>query len=107
MLGGTVAELADYIQVNGGVVIGAVALASKSDFGLQTAGADQVRELEQRFGSEIASRFGIEPSPPTRPDTSFASEMLTTSELESLMRKAAEDSAYYRKAFADLRPRIS
>jgi hypothetical protein len=45
------------------------------------------------------------PNPPKRPAGTFiVTEMLTPEEIERLKRRAKENSAFYRKAFAHLRP---
>ncbi len=43
------------------------------------------------------------PSPPRKPSTSSASEMLTASELESLRREMRASAAYMQKAYPHLR----
>ena len=45
-------------------------------------------------------------SPQTKRPTSSASEMLTPSEIQSLRQSVKETSAYAKKAFAHLRPKV-
>jgi hypothetical protein len=64
VLGGTIAELSDYIQRGGGTVVGVATIANQSRNGvrgLTAALPAQVRDIERRFGDEIRTELGIAP----------------------------------------------
>lgn len=61
VLGGTLAELANHIQQNGGEVVGIVTLVNASRTGHYTANPRHLRLIEQRFGNEVRQHLGVEP----------------------------------------------
>lgn len=62
VMGGTLAELANYIRTGGGEVIGVVTLVNRSRSGLKPAPKQHVRLIEERYGELVRQDFGIEPA---------------------------------------------
>ena len=60
VLGSTFAEMANYIQENGGQVVGVVTLVNAGRNDIMTPKLTHIRILEKRFGEEIRN-IGIEP----------------------------------------------
>lgn len=60
-MGGTLADLANYIQENGGRVAGSVLLVNAARSGKVIPLPKTLELLERRFGNEIRATFGIEP----------------------------------------------
>lgn len=58
-MGGTLADLANYIRVKGGDVVGAVVLANASRSGSISLPANVLRKLKGRFPDEIPNILGI------------------------------------------------
>jgi hypothetical protein len=77
--GGTLAELADHIQANGGEVIGIVSLVNGSRRADYRVSAEQLAALKSRFGDEI-DKLGISP------------EALTGTEADYILRFRDADS---------------
>jgi len=61
-LGGTLADLADYIQGNGGEVLGSVLLVNAARSGRLIPSQAVIRQIERRYGDEVRETFGIEPA---------------------------------------------
>ncbi len=89
-MGGTLADLASYIQSQGGVVSGAVLLTNASRSGNITPDAKIVRSLEVRHGQAIRELFGVEPSALTSDEAQYLIGFRTTDELRT---RAASASA--------------
>ena len=61
-MGGTLADLANYIQENGGRVAASVLLVNAARSGKVILAPKLLKLLERRFGDEIRDTFGIEPA---------------------------------------------
>jgi N12 class adenine-specific DNA methylase len=61
-MGTTLAAMADHIQSGGGSVVGTITLVTASREGYLAAKRPQLREIERRFGNDIESIFGVQPS---------------------------------------------
>lgn len=89
-MGGTLAELANYIRLNGGTVLGSIVLVN--------AGRDinfipvkkHLRLLEQRFYDEIRQLFGIHVSALTANEASYLVGFRTVAEIRNRCAKAKE-----------------
>lgn len=90
-LGGTVADLASYIQMNGGVVIGVITLVDASRSGSLVCKAKVAREIERRFGDEIRQQFGIEPNALTAEEGGYLIGFRSIEEIRGRAAKAAEE----------------
>lgn len=90
-LGGTVADLASYIQMNGGVVVGVITLVDASRSGSLVCKAKVAREIERRFGDEIRQQFGIEPNALTAEEGGYLIGFRSIEEIRGRAAKAAEE----------------
>ena len=99
VLGGTIAEMANYIQENGGEVAGVVTLVNAGRNVILRPKINHIRILEKRFGDEIRS-IGIEPAALTANEAQYlvgykdadgirAAIAKAESERESRLRKKA------------------
>jgi hypothetical protein len=61
VLGGTLTELANHIQANGGTVVGVVTLANASRTGKMNTNREHIRIVEERFGEIVRAELGLEP----------------------------------------------
>lgn len=82
-MGGTLADMASYIQSQGGVVSGAVVLTNASRSGSMAPDAKTIRSLEVRHGQAIRELFGVEPSALTRDEAQYLIGFRTTDELRN------------------------
>jgi len=82
-MGGTLSDMASYIQSNGGQVVGIVLLTNASRAGTITPNAIVIRSLEKRHGQTIRELFGIEPSALTRDEAQYLIGFRTTDELRN------------------------
>ncbi|XYJ92416.1 Phosphoribosyltransferase (plasmid) [Cupriavidus necator] len=87
-MGGTLAELAHFIQARGGIVQGVVVLVNASRAGVLQPQKRVVKLLTERFGHEITEICGIEPG------------ALTADEANYLIGFRSADEIRYRKAAA-------
>ncbi|MCC6775623.1 MAG: strawberry notch family protein [Hyphomicrobiales bacterium] len=71
VMGSTLADLADYIQRNGGEVIGAVLLANAGRSGVLTPTRAVIRDIERRYGDAIRENFDIEPAGLTADEAAY------------------------------------
>ncbi|MBP6077702.1 MAG: phosphoribosyltransferase [Xanthomonadales bacterium] len=90
-MGGTIADLASYIQMNGGKVIGVVTLVDASRSGSLACNAKLLHEIEKRFGDEIRQQFGIEPSALTAEEAGYLIGFRSAEEIRGRAAKAAEE----------------
>lgn len=61
-MGGTLAELANHIQMNGGRVVGVITLVNASRSGHFAAKRHRTGEIERRYGDAVRELFGIDPA---------------------------------------------
>jgi hypothetical protein len=71
VLGGTLAELANHIQANGGEVAGVVNLVNGSRMPHNVPLLQRVKMVEQRHGQAIQDELGIEPRALTAAETEY------------------------------------
>lgn len=90
-MGGTLADMASYIQSKGGVVSGAVLLTNASRAGTMTPEAKNIRSLGERHGQAIKELFGIDPSALTRDEAQYLVGFRTTNELRNRAAKASAE----------------
>lgn len=90
-LGGTIADLASYIQTNGGNVIGVVTLVDASRSGSLLCKARILREIEKRFGDEVRQQFGIEPNALTAEEAGYLIGFRSAEEIRGRAAKAAKE----------------
>jgi hypothetical protein len=90
-MGGTLADLASYIQTNGGRVVGSVLLVNAARSGRVIPSSKTLKLLERRFGDEIRTTFGIKPAALTREEAQYLIGFRTVDELRN--RAAAAKQA--------------
>lgn len=90
-LGGTLAELADYIQAGGGQVAAVVTLVSAGQIKHLKPETLVIRLLRERFPDAIQHTFGIDPGALTANEASYLSGFRTADELRNRAAKAAEE----------------
>jgi hypothetical protein len=86
-MGGTLAEMANHIQANGGQVVGIVTLVNAGRSATMIPGKQQINEIERRYGHEISALFGIEPAGLTRNEATY---ILGFRDVEALRNRAAK-----------------
>lgn len=91
VMGGTLAELANHIQTNGGVVAGIVTLVNASRSGIRPAAKQHVRTMEERYGDLIRQEFGIEPSALTGDESVVILAYRDANALRAGIAKAAQE----------------
>lgn len=87
-VGSTLADLASYIQENGGEVIGSVLLANATRSGNMFANVKTLKRLEEQYGNEIRELFSIEPSALTQEEAQYLIGFRNADELRSSAVKA-------------------
>lgn len=92
-MGGTLADLASYIQSKGGVVSGAVLLTNASRSGIIQPDAKIIRRLEADHGQAIREILGIEPDSLTRDEAQYLLGFRSSDELRNRAAKASDERA--------------
>ena len=90
-MGGTLADLADYIQSQGGVVVGSAVLVNASRAGTMAASPALRRQVERRFGDEIRNRFHLTPDALTADEARYLIGFRSVDELRN--RSASAERA--------------
>jgi adenine/guanine phosphoribosyltransferase-like PRPP-binding protein len=85
--GGTFAELAGYIQENGGKVIGTVVLANASRSGTIAVRAETLARIKEKFGNAIFEEIGIEAEALTQPEAVYLNKL---KDVDSLRNRVLE-----------------
>jgi hypothetical protein len=91
-LGGTLAELANYIQLKGGQIAQIFVLVNAgrtSEFKPETK---TIRLLEKRYGHEITEIFGIDPAALTANEASYLVGFRTADEIRNRLAKARQET---------------
>ncbi|WP_235844640.1 phosphoribosyltransferase [Cupriavidus agavae] len=91
-MGGTLAELSNYIQAKGGSVQGVVVLVNASRSGVLQPGKKVVRILTERFGNEITEICGIATHALTADEANYLVGFRTTDELRNRKAAAAKET---------------
>jgi hypothetical protein len=89
--GGTFADLADYIQRNGGDVVGAVSLTNAARGGKLAAESNIQRRLEARHGDVIREQLGIEPSALTAEEAGYLTGFRSADEIRNRVAAARQE----------------
>ncbi|HET6631518.1 MAG TPA: PLxRFG domain-containing protein [Rhodanobacteraceae bacterium] len=82
-MGGTLADLADYILAGGGEVVGSAVLVNASRAGTMKAPRGLLRQLERRYGDEIRNQFHVEPAALTADEARYLIGFRTADELRN------------------------
>ena len=91
-LGGTLAELANYIQASGGQVAEIFVLVNAGRTPNLKPEAKSIRLLEKRYGHEITNIFGIEPAALTANEASYLVGFRTADEIRNRLAKARQET---------------
>jgi hypothetical protein len=90
-LGGTLAELADYIQAGCGQVAAVIMMVNAGRLKPLKPEALVIRRLRERFPDAIHHTFGIDPGALTANEAQYLSGFRTADELRNRAAKAAEE----------------
>ena len=90
-LGGTLAELADYIQAGGGQVATVITLVNAGRLKPLKPEPLVIRRLRERFPDAIHHTFGIDPGALSANEASYLSGFRTADELRNRAAKGAEE----------------
>lgn len=90
-MGGTLADMANYIRSQGGEVVGSVLLVNATRSGIMTPASRTIKELEVRHGKEISSLFSIEPGALTWSEAQYLIGFRTTDELRNRVAAARSE----------------
>ena len=91
-LGGTLAELANYIQLNGGLIAQVSVLVNAGRTKKLKPETKTIRLLEKRYGHEIAEIFGIDPAALTANEASYLVGFRTADEIRNRLAKARQET---------------
>lgn len=93
-MGGTLAELANYIQGRRAEVVGVVALVNAGRSGRLVAPSRTIRELERRYGDEIRKIFGIATHALTADEAGYLIGFRSVDEIRGRLAKAREETTH-------------
>jgi len=88
--GSTLADLASYVQANGGRVEGSVLLTNATRTGSMQPKPATLTRLEKDYGQAIREEFGIEPQALTREESQYLLGFRTADELRNRAAKARD-----------------
>jgi hypothetical protein len=91
-LGGTLAELAHYIQINGGLVRDIAVIVNAGRNKSLTPDIKTLRILNERFGNEIIEIFGININALTANEAQYLVRFRSTDEIRNRLIKAKKES---------------
>lgn len=91
-MGGTLAELANYIQCHHGGVVAAIVLVCAGRSGRLAAPRKVVLELERRYGDEIRKIFGIATHALTADEAGYLIGFRTSDEIRNRRAKAEQET---------------
>lgn len=91
-MGGTQAELANYIQLNGGTVLGTIVLVNAGRSKELLAPKKHLRLLEDRYNDSIQKLFGIHILAFTANEASYLVGFRTLNEIRNRCAKAEKET---------------
>jgi hypothetical protein len=91
-MGGTLAELSNYIQYNGGKVLSIVSLVNAGRVKEMCPSKKVVNLLSRRFEHEIEDIFGIQPAALTANEANYLSGFRDANEIRNRLIKAREET---------------
>lgn len=91
-MGGTLAELSDYIRKGGGVVKGAVLLVNAGRLKQLVPDKRMLKKLKERYPNEIAELFGIEVDALTANEAEYLIGFRTIDEIRNRLAKAQKET---------------
>ncbi|WP_439683709.1 Conjugal transfer protein TraN [Cupriavidus oxalaticus] len=93
-MGGTLAELANYIQARRAEVVGVVVLVNAGRSGRLVAPSKTILELERRYGNEIREIFGIATNALTADEAGYLIGFRSVDEIRGRLTKAREETTH-------------
>ncbi|CAN7347361.1 hypothetical protein LJR074_001989 [Acidovorax sp. LjRoot74] len=90
-MGSTLADMAAYIQRNGGEVSGSVVMVNAMRGGKMQADRKIINQLEARHGDDIRKLFGFGPEQLTAPEAQYLIGFRTSDELRDRVAKAGRE----------------
>ena len=91
VMGGTIAELASYIQENGGEVVGIAPLVNAGRESIFPATPARIKKIGERYGDEIRSVLGVEPAALTENEASVILNYRDADTLRTSLAKAGNE----------------
>jgi hypoxanthine phosphoribosyltransferase len=91
-MGGTLVELANYLQSSGGLVVAVIVLVNAGRIKQFQPTRKVIRELEKRYLHEIEEIFGIIPSALTANEANYLIGFRTTDEIRNRLAKARKET---------------
>lgn len=91
-MGGTLAELANFVQIGGGVIEGAVVLVNAGREKALRPTDGLVRKIESRYGKEIENLFGIHPRALTANEARYLIGFRSPDEIRDRLAKARKET---------------
>ena len=91
-MGGTLAELANYLLLNGGQVLGTILLANAGRSKEFKPANQHIRLLRERFGDEVRHIFGIHTSALTANEAGYLVGFRTADEIRNRCAKAEKET---------------
>lgn len=91
-MGGTLAELANYLYRSGGVVVAVIVLVNAGRVKLFRPSQKVIRELEKRYTHEIEEIFGIAPGALTANEANYLIGFKSTDEIRNRLAKARKET---------------
>jgi hypothetical protein len=90
-LGGTLAELSNYIQLHGGVVRGVVVLVNAGRSKALVPDSRFVRLIKERFHDDFTEIFGIEPDALTANEAKYLADFRSVDAIRNRLSKAKQE----------------
>lgn len=90
-MGGTLAELSNYIQLNGGEVLGTLVMVNAGRIKNFTPLSKHIKLLQERFGDEIKRLFGIHTQALTANEASYLVGFRSLDEIRNRRAKAEKE----------------
>jgi hypothetical protein len=91
-MGGTLAELADFIQIRGGIVGGAVVIVNAGRAKNLCPSKEVVRKIEKRFSHELEEIVGIQAKALTANEANYLIGFRTADEVRNRLAKARQET---------------
>ena len=91
-MGGTLAELANYIQIHGGIVSSVLVLANAGRLKNLIPSQSVIRKIQSRYGYEIEQILGIHAAALTANEANYLIGFRTTDEIRNRLAKAREET---------------
>jgi hypothetical protein len=91
-MGGTLAELANFIQFHGGVVCAVLVLVNAGRLKTLHPSQALIRKIQTRYGHEIEQILGIQPAALTANEANYLIGFRTPDEIRDRLAKARQET---------------